>query len=226
MNNLLIIFSLALVVALSGAMVPGPLFTYTIIKTLETKRRGFLVGVWVIGGHALLESVLIIFILLGFSTVLKNTLVIKLIGTLGGIFLLYLGTRIIMDVVRRRVPKSLNGVKNTGNDDSSRPSGHISNPILGGILISMSNPYWWVWWATVGFGFMLKYRISFSNWPALLSFIIGHEMGDLLWYFLISTLIFLGRHRINERIYSILLIFCSVVIIGFGIFLGASAYLQ
>jgi threonine/homoserine/homoserine lactone efflux protein len=185
-----------------------------------------LVGVWVIGGHALLESVLIIFILLGFSTFLKNTLVIKLIGTLGGLFLLYMGIRIVVDVVRRKIPKEFDDQKNRSDEGSSRPTMHLSNPILGGVLISMSNPYWWVWWTTVGFGFMLKYRISFGNWPALLTFLVGHEMGDLLWYFLISTLIFMGRHRINEKIYSVLLLFCSVVIIGFGIFLGTSAYLQ
>jgi threonine/homoserine/homoserine lactone efflux protein len=224
MNNLIIIFSLSLVVALTGAIVPGPLLTYTIVKTLDTKRRGFLVGVWVIGGHALLESVLIVCILLGFSTFLKNTLVIKLIGVLGGLFLLYLGTRIIIDVARRKVPRELNEEKNAAGNNTSRSAMHLSNPILGGVLISMSNPYWWIWWTTVGFGFMLKYRISFGNWPALLSFLVGHEMGDLLWYFLISTLIFMGRNRINEKIYSLLLLFCSVVIIGFGVFLCTSAF--
>jgi threonine/homoserine/homoserine lactone efflux protein len=90
----------------------------------------------------------------------------------------------------------------------------------------MSNPYWWIWWATVGFGFMLQYRISFVNWQGLLFFLIGHEMGDLLWYVMISTLVFMGRHRINERIYKGILIGCSAVIIGFGFFLGISAFIQ
>jgi threonine/homoserine/homoserine lactone efflux protein len=226
MNNLIIIFSLALVVALSGAMVPGPLFTYTIIKTLNTKRRGFLVGAWIIGGHALLETVIIAFILLGFSTFLKNPLIIRIIAVLGAGFLLYMGISIIRDVVQKKIPHTLNGGGNSGSEGSSRTGLQISNPVLGGILVSMSNPYWWIWWATVGFGFMLKYQISFRNWPALVSFLFGHEMGDLLWYFLISTLVFMGRRRINEKTYRIVLLFCSVIIIGFGIFLGTSSFFQ
>jgi threonine/homoserine/homoserine lactone efflux protein len=226
MNHLIIIFSLALIVALSGAMVPGPLFTYTIIKTLNTKRRGFLVGAWVIGGHALLETAIIVCILLGFSTFLKNKLIIRIIAVLGAGFLLYMGITIIKDVVQNRIPKMLNAESRFEREGSSRRRFQLSNPVLGGILVSMSNPYWWIWWATVGFGFMLKYQISFRNWPALVSFLIGHEMGDLLWYLLISTLVFMGRHRINEKTYRIILLFCSVVIIGFGIFLGTSSFLQ
>jgi threonine/homoserine/homoserine lactone efflux protein len=107
MNELILIFTFSLVVALSGAIVPGPLLTYTIVKTLDTRHRGFLVGVWVIGGHALLESVLIVGILLGFSTFLKNSFVIKIIGILGGSFLLYMGLSIIVDIIKKRVKFAL-----------------------------------------------------------------------------------------------------------------------
>jgi threonine/homoserine/homoserine lactone efflux protein len=236
MADLFIIFGFALVVALTGAMVPGPLFSYTIVKTLETRRRGFLVGFWVIAGHALLEGVLIIAILLGFSTFLKNDLVIKAIGVVGGGFLLYMGASIILDVVRGKADLNLEGaaadtVAPSGNDTGA-PSGdntgasvsRIRNPVLGGILVSMSNPYWWIWWATVGFGFMLQYRVSFENWPALLSFFTGHEMGDLAWYMAVSTLVFLGRRRINRRVYAGLLVGCSVLIMGFGVYLGIAAF--
>jgi threonine/homoserine/homoserine lactone efflux protein len=225
MNELILIFTFSLVVALSGAIVPGPLLTYTIVKTLDTRHRGFLVGVWVIGGHALLESVLIVGILLGFSTFLKNSVVIKIIGILGGSFLLYMGLSIIVDIIKKRVKFAL-GEKGQSANGSSSSALKVSNPVIGGVLISMSNPYWWIWWATVGFGFMLQYRISFINWQGLLSFLIGHEMGDLLWYVMISTLVFMGRHRINERIYKGILIGCSAVIIGFGFFLGISAFIQ
>ncbi len=224
MNRLILIFSFSLVVALSGAIVPGPLLTYTIVKTLDTRRRGFLVGAWVIGGHALLESVLIVGILFGFSTLLKNDIVIKIIGTLGGSFLLYMGITLILDVMRKRVKFEF-GEKSERTNGSPSSALKVSNPVIGGVLISMSNPYWWIWWATVGFGFMLQYRISFMNWRGLLSFLIGHEMGDLLWYVMISTLVSIGRHRINEKIYNGVLVGCSSVIIGFGFFLGISVFL-
>jgi threonine/homoserine/homoserine lactone efflux protein len=221
MAGLFIVFGFALAVALTGAMVPGPLFSYTILKTLETRRRGYLVGARVIAGHALLEGALVTAILLGFSVFLKNDTVIKVIGVVGGAFLLYMGGGIVLDVVRGRADLRLDGEENAGG-----PVVRISNPVLGGVLVSMANPYWWIWWATVGFGFMLQYRVSFQNWPALVSFFAGHEAGDLAWYLAVSTLVFLGRRKINRRAYAALLLCCSGMIIAFGVYLGAAALLR
>jgi len=80
---------------------------------------------------------------------------------------------------------------NTNNTDTEPESMiKISNPVLGGALISMGNPYWWIWWATIGFGFMLQYNISLSNWQGLTSFYFDHETGDLAWYVTVSSLIY------------------------------------
>jgi threonine/homoserine/homoserine lactone efflux protein len=221
-TNLWLIFSFSFVVALSGALVPGPLLTYTILKTMQTRRRSFLTGAWVIGGHALLESLLITAILLGFSVVLQAPLTIKIIATVGGLFLLYMGLGLVLDVLRNRVP-DIFGTESPETAGNGNPK--ISSPVLGGLLISMSNPYWWIWWATVGFAFMTQYRLSFFNWPALLAFVIGHELGDLSWYFTVSTLVSLGRQRINLKLYRLLLILCGVFLAAFGFYLGLKAYL-
>jgi threonine/homoserine/homoserine lactone efflux protein len=218
-SQLFVIFGFSLVVALTGAVVPGPLFTYTIIKTLDTPRRGFLVGARVIGGHAILESALIVAILVGVSAFLNNPVVIKIIGAAGGAFLLYMGIGIVVDVSRKRLRAEMNG-------KTSSPALGISNPVVGGALVSMSNPYWWVWWATVGFGFMLQYRVSFANWPALLVFLAGHEMGDLAWYFTLSTLVSMGRNRLNDRTFGWILLGCGTLIIAFGVWLGLSVLMR
>ena len=62
-----VIFSLSFLVALTGAISPGPLLTYTIVKSVDGGKRGYLMGLWVILGHAILEMPLVIFLLLGFS---------------------------------------------------------------------------------------------------------------------------------------------------------------
>ena len=226
MSQLFIIFGFSLVVALTGAVVPGPLFTYTIIKTLDTPRRGFLVGARVIGGHALLESAMIVAILVGVSAFLKNPVVVKLIGAAGGAFLLYMGIGIVVDVSRKRLRAEMNGKTQNPSEVPRGPALGISNPVVGGALVSMSNPYWWVWWATVGFGFMLQYRVSFANWPALLFFFAGHEMGDLAWYFTLSTLVSMGKNRINDRTFGWILLGCGTLIIAFGIWLGFSVLVR
>jgi threonine/homoserine/homoserine lactone efflux protein len=51
-SNLFMIFSFSFLVALTGAMAPGPLLTYTIIKSAKTAKRGYLMGIWIIAGHA------------------------------------------------------------------------------------------------------------------------------------------------------------------------------
>ena len=168
METLWIIFSFSFVVALSGAMAPGPLLTYTIVKTVQTRKHGFLVGVWVIVGHALLESVLIVAILLGFAAILKMPVVIRIIGVLGGLFLIYLGISLIRDVLAGRLPDVFGNTGSTVSDGNGRSVETRSRqnrfgrtpPLLGGIVISMSNPYWWIWWATIGFAFMHRYDMG------------------------------------------------------------------
>ena len=74
-----LIFSFSFIVALTGAMSPGPLLTYTIIKYAKTNKRGYLMGLWIITGHAILEMGIIILLLLGFSFVLKNVTVVRVL---------------------------------------------------------------------------------------------------------------------------------------------------
>ena len=215
--NALAIASLSFVVALSGAMAPGPLLTYTIVRTAQSRKGGFLVGAWVIAGHALLESVLVIALLMGLSTLLRTSLAVRLIGAVGGSFLVVMGISLLRQIAR-------GGVAAPGADAAAEAI-KPANPVLAGVLVSMSNPYWWIWWATVGFAFMVQYGITVANWPALLAFLAGHEAGDLAWYLTVSILVSLGRSRITGRVYTAVLAACALVIVGFGLFLGVSSFL-
>ena len=221
-----VVFGFSFLVALTGAMAPGPLLTYTIIKSAQTRRRGYLMGVWIIIGHAILEMAVVIALLLGFSFVLQNITVVRGIGVVGGLILVAFGGAIIRDIFLGRIPVNLTApdVPHAGPaEDDTRP---IDNPVLGGVLISMANPYWWVWWATIGFAFMVQFGISFSNWPALLAFFLGHEAGDLLWYVIVSTLAYFGLRRLNRQVYYGILSLCGLFMIGFGVYLGVSPFLK
>ena len=69
MMALLAIFGGSFLIALSGALMPGPLFTLSVRETL---RRGFWVGPLVATGHALIELVLVIALALGLSQFLAE----------------------------------------------------------------------------------------------------------------------------------------------------------
>jgi threonine/homoserine/homoserine lactone efflux protein len=221
-----VIFSFSFLVALTGAMMPGPLLTYTIIKSIKVSKRGYLMGLWVILGHAIIEIAIIICLLLGFSFVLENILVVRTIGILGGVILIYFGVSIVRDVYRGNISTSfLNSSEGYDQRTDLHKSKVLENPVLGGILVSMSNPYWWVWWATIGFAFMIQFNISFKQWPSLVAFFLGHEAGDLLWYLTISFLAFFGLRHLNKRVYYGFLVFCGVFMILFGLYLGSSPFL-
>jgi threonine/homoserine/homoserine lactone efflux protein len=219
------IFSFSFLVALTGAMAPGPLLTYTIIKSVTAPKRGYLMGLWIILGHAAIEMVIIIFLLMGFSFVLKNTMIVRTIGVMGGIILIYFGGSIIRDAYLKKIPTDfLKSEEKTDAPAIKIKNRGLENPMIGGILISLANPYWWVWWATIGFAFMLQFEISFAEWPKLLAFFLGHEAGDLAWYLLVSILSYLGLRRLNEKAYYGFLVVCSVFMILFGIYLGAAPF--
>ena len=215
------VLTLSFVVALSGAVMPGPLFTYTIAKTVQAPRRGFLVGLWVTLGHAALEAVLIVGLLAGLSELLHNRVIIWVVGGLGSLLLLYMGAGLLRDAIRGRVPElAPGGAQATGG---AAGTGLQRLPsAVGGVLVSMSNPYWWIWWATVGSAFMVQYRIGWGTWPLLAAFFLGHEAGDLAWYLTISSLLHWGKRRISPRFYLGILAACGVFIIAFAVYLAVS----
>ncbi|MBL7176690.1 MAG: LysE family transporter [Desulfobacteraceae bacterium] len=222
-----VIFSFSFLVALTGALSPGPLLTYTIIKSIKTSKRGYLMGLWVIIGHAILEMAIIISLLFGFSFVLENTLVVRTIGIIGGLILLYFGISIVRSVYLGNISTSFIGASDvTDQENDQLKKRGLENPVVGGILVSMSNPYWWVWWATIGFAFMVQFDVSFRQWPKLLAFFLGHEAGDLLWYLIVSFLAFFGLRHLNRKIYYGVLLCCGAFMSLFGIYLGISSFFR
>ena len=72
MFELAAIFGGSFTLGLSGILTPGPILTVTIA---ESARRGFKAGPLIISGHALLELILVLAIILGLGTYLKSSIV-------------------------------------------------------------------------------------------------------------------------------------------------------
>ncbi len=226
------ILSVSFLMALSGALMPGPLLTYTIARTVQTRRNGFLVGPLVIAGHGALEMLILCGLVLGVTGFLKEPTVIKVIGVLGALLLAYMGIGLIREAVRKRAPAAAAVSEaapldvNRQGPDSSRTLVSRMSPVLAGILLSLSNPYWWVWWVTAGSATLIRFNVSISAWQGLLVFFIGHEAGDLAWYFTVSTLTHFGKRSFSPGIYSGILAVCGVAIMAFGAYLGISPFVR
>jgi threonine/homoserine/homoserine lactone efflux protein len=89
----------------------------------------------------------------------------------------------------------------------------------------MSNPYWWIWWATIGTTFFARFGISAAVPDRIAAFFLGHIAGDLVWYGPVSIVAHLGRRIITRSVYGILLIVCGTFMVVFAAVLGVSQFL-
>ena len=207
MDEVYQIFIGAMLVGFSGALVPGPMLTLTIISVAE---KGFWTSVFIVIGHSILELAVVIAFLLGILKYLENPLIIKIIGLLGGAFLLYMGVDILVSVFKKKFIinfKSMLGKKTM----TGRSTGIL---ILKGLLVSLANPYWWIWWLTIGAAFMIR-SVKFEV-VGVSSFFLGHISADFIWYLFIGFLISTGRKFFNQKVYNGILIACSVFLFYLG----------
>ena len=195
------IFAGSFALALSGALVPGPLFTITIS---ESARCGFKAGPLLITGHALLELVLVITVIQGLGLYLKLPLVTGIVALFGGLFLIYFG----IDMVRKAGTLSL--IMNTRES----PTSAAHHPILMGMITSLANPYWIIWWATVGLGYLVA-AMQFGYFGVVV-FFLGHIAGDYAWYSLVSFGVSKGRTFFKDSGYRAVVRVCGVFLFCFG----------
>ncbi len=220
-QGMAVIFSLSFMTALTGALSPGPLLTYTIMSAVRDRRRGYLAGFWIITGHAILESAIILAILLGFSAFLGNVVFVRVISLAGCACLVFFGVSIIVSAAKGKISADFL----EGGAGESAKHKWADRPVVGGIVVSMSNPYWWIWWVSIGGAFLAQFKITISDWDMLLAFFLGHEAGDLAWYAPVSILTHLGRKMLNKSVYAAVLVLCGIFMIGFGLFLGIKPFL-
>jgi len=208
MDSIYQIFIGSLLVAFSGALVPGPMLTLVISSVAE---KGFWTSFFIVVGHSLLELLVVISFFLGVLKYLENPLIVKIIAILGGVFLLYLGVDIIISIFRKKYIIDFKSIvkKRTITGKST------VIVILKGVLISLMNPYWYIWWITIGAAFIIK-SVEF-NIPGISSFYLGHISADFIWYLFIGFLINTGRKFFNQKIYNGVLAACSIFLFYLGI---------
>ncbi len=208
MNLITEIFFGSLIVAFSGALVPGPMFTLVIKSVAE---KGFWSSFFIVVGHSILELLIVISFYLGILKYLDNPLTVKIISITGGFFLLYMAISIIVSVLRKKVKLEL-GTKNLRNELGTKNTFIIVGK---GILISLANPYWYIWWLTVGAAFMVK-SVAYGIGGVSL-FYTGHILADFIWYLFIGFIISTGRKFFNQKIYITILLACSAFLIYLGV---------
>ncbi len=195
------LFAVGFVLGLTGAMAPGPLLTVTIT---ESARRGGHVGPLVVLGHGILEIILLLLIVFGLGSLLANSILYTVVSFFGGLVMLWMSVGIIKSL---RTYQLASGTEVAGKG---------LHPVLAGIIVSLSNPYWFIWWLTIGMGYVLFARgLGLSG---VLAFFVGHISSDFAWYSFVSYGIHMGGRYVSIRILKAVLFVCSLFLIFFALF--------
>jgi threonine/homoserine/homoserine lactone efflux protein len=199
------IFTLSFTIALSGALAPGPLLAAVIA---QTARHGAKTGPLLILGHAIVEIAMVALIVLGCARFMNNPVIFKSIALAGAGILAYFGISLFLSL-------------KTASMEPSRAPQHVKHLTLMGITMSLSNPYWSIWWLTIGMGLVLVAQKR--GWAGVAVFFLGHILADLAWYSFISFSLSRNISRISLRVYRGMLGTCALLLIGFSVWFGMYA---
>jgi len=182
------------VISLSGVMMPGPMFAMTVAKSYRTPWAGAQVSL----GHAVIEVPLILLIYFGFAGFFQNDTVQVVLSLLGGGMIIWLG----ISMFRARAE-----VVQRGTDLPY-------NAFVAGIITSGLNPFFLLWWATIGL--LLVSRFQTYGTTGLIALIITHWLCDLAWLTLVSVSIYRTQKFLGQRIQQGIFVVCSLLLVGFG----------
>ena len=99
---------------------------------------------------------------------------------------------------------------------ASAGDGSHTNPYLAGILTSAANPYFWIWWLSIGSVLIVSGLEAGLIVAAI--FMIGHWSADFGWYLLVSSSLERGRSLLSTENYRRILGLCGIFLILFGIY--------
>lgn len=189
-----------IVISLSGVLMPGPMFAVTLAKSYKSPWAGALIAV----GHAVIEVPLILLIYFGFAQFFQEDLVQLFLSIVGGGMIIWLGVamfRARTAVVRkgRELPYSA---------------------FTAGVLTSGLNPFFLLWWATVGSLLIMRF-LDFGI-TGLAVFIIVHWLVDLIWLSFVSVLVYRTHSLWGPRLQEWVFIACSLLLVGFGLWFVVS----
>ncbi len=196
-------------VTVSGALAPGPLFFTNITQGAKSGAKG---GLAFSVGHTIFEFSLVMFLALTLQVVVNEPLINLVVGVVGGIALLIFGFMQIHDALS---PKST---------VSGKRSARSRNPLLLGTLFTGLNPYFIIWWLTIGMT-LIANALILASFVGVLIMYVSHVWMDYVWLVGTAYLAKKGTSLIGGREYNLLMVVFGTILIFFGIYFLASAFI-
>jgi threonine/homoserine/homoserine lactone efflux protein len=155
------------ILSISGVLGPGPLF---VSSTLRATKLGWMAGVQSSIGHTIVEAPLVLGLAIGLSTFFTPSTA-KIIGIPSGIVLIGFA------VLQLRQAASKRDLTPTGeiSQGSNKRSG-----ILLGVLFTGANPFFLVWWLTIGSSLIIQ-AVALGALAGVLLMYAAHIWMDYAW---------------------------------------------
>lgn len=181
---------------------PGPLFTANL---LQGWKGGAKSGLMMSVGHMLVELPLVLLIGLGISSVTNFPGFSTIVGLIGGSALIVFG--ILQARNATRLSPTLDPIE----------AGKLNKRALAlGVGLTMLNPFFIVWWFTVGLGLIVQ-AVELGALFGVLLMYVAHVWMDYAWLTGTAYLSARGKTFLGSRGYMYLLIALAILLIYFGI---------
>ena len=186
-----------IIISASGEMAPGPLFAANIAYGLQ---GGGKAGIKMAVGHTIVELPLVILLGIGvFSFEIFPEFRI-LISILGAITLfVFAGIQIKTTLQMKETTFNLK-----------------HNAVLTGIILSALNPFFIIWWLSVGFKLISDAMLIWAFVGIIVVFLL-HIWMDFVWLYSVACLAAKSSKILSNKNYKILMIGLSAMVIYFGI---------
>ena len=135
----------------------------------------------------------------GINQVFDSNFIAKTISLFGGIMLIILGIQTIIS--NKEVDL---------NDTNQSSALNSKTLLLQGALVSLSNPYWFIWWVTIGATLIIN--ASDQGVLGIASMYIGHILADIVWYTAVSLILVSGFKFLSNKILALITSFLVIFV--------------
>jgi threonine/homoserine/homoserine lactone efflux protein len=185
----------------SGVLAPGPLFFANLAYSTRLDRWS---GVKVAYGHTIVELPLIIMLAAGLFTFDVAKKYSDIIGFVGGIAMLAFASLQIASIIKNERVSSLSQIT-AGK-----------SPLLAGVALTALNPFFILWWSTVGLKLIADSE-SFGISTGLVMLFVLHIWMDYAWLGATAFLTSIGDFILRSKYYSVLRLGLAAAMVYYGI---------
>jgi len=212
-------------ISLSGVMAPGAVTAATLAAGVRTRHAGAALA----AGHGLVELPLMLLIMAGANRWLSAKGFQTGVALAGGLVLLWMGVGLLRQwraagqgggaAHATRPPGTpVKGEEQGGHGYAALPGGARRNwrgLVRTGVLLSAGNPYFLLWWATIG----LALSNQALGWGVLAFALFAgvHWLCDLVWLEALSLGSFHGQRVLGPRSGRVILAVCGAAMVFFAV---------